>query len=414
MAESYRELGITITTLGVGVGFDIDLMRTLAEEGGGSSRFLSSREEMIKCFDTEFERMVVLAARDLEMDLEFMEGVEILETWGYQNSVEKNRVHFSLTGLHLGDYETILVRYRLPPISGSGQMVLARFRVNAKDVAGRPLPPLELTYNVSLSGSVVDGISTGKLLHSGTMLHYAQTLIEIGDLYYEGRNNQNNLARMDKCLDLTSAIRDELENAKLRLDDKEAFKDELVILQRYTEVFERQIIAAGGIIPVIDPGSNPQPITPDPRMPPADMAALQTRVNSLFREIALSFPETSEVPVAAMASFALRDGSEPPLVSYLNQSAITVLAGNPRIRLVERERLDLIRSEHAFQNVELLDADAAIRLGRLLGARYIITGQIIPMSAQVIVFGRVINVETGEILSAAQIFLDREILGELI
>jgi curli biogenesis system outer membrane secretion channel CsgG len=81
---------------------------------------------------------------------------------------------------------------------------------------------------------------------------------------------------------------------------------------------------------------------------------------------------------------------------------------------VERERLDLIRSEQGLQNVELLDADAAIRLGRLLGARYIITGQIIPMSAQVIVFGRVINVETGEILSAAQIFLERGMLGELI
>jgi TolB-like protein len=61
-----------------------------------------------------------------------------------------------------------------------------------------------------------------------------------------------------------------------------------------------------------------------------------------------------------------------------------------------------------------LDTDVAIRVGSLLGAQYIITGQIIPMSSQVIVFGRVINVETGEIISAAQIFLDREILGELI
>jgi hypothetical protein len=274
---------------------------------------------------------------------------------------------------------------------------------------------LELTQNINLSGAVVDGISSGKLLHAGPMLHYAQTIMEIGDLYYEGRNNQNNLARMDKCLDLTAAIRDELENAKLRLDDKEAFKEELVILQRYTEVFQRQIIAAGGNVPEENPGTNPPVVTPDPFLPPADMVALQTRVNSLFREIALSFPEaTTEVPVAALASFALRDGSEPPLVTYRDQSAVTVLAGNPRLRLVERERLDLIRSEQGLQNVELLDADAAIRLGRLLGARYIITGQIIPMSAQIIVFGRVINVETGEILSAAQIFLEREMLGELI
>jgi hypothetical protein len=39
---------------------------------------------------------------------------------------------------------------------------------------------------------------------------------------------------------------------------------------------------------------------------------------------------------------------------------------------------------------------------------------VIPLATQVIVFGRVINVETAEIVSAAQVFLDREIVGELL
>jgi hypothetical protein len=43
-----------------------------------------------------------------------------------------------------------------------------------------------------------------------------------------------------------------------------------------------------------------------------------------------------------------------------------------------------------------------------------ITGQVIPMTSQVIVFGRVINVETGEILSAAQVFLERGTVGDLL
>jgi Ca-activated chloride channel family protein len=407
LAETYREMGITTSTLGVGVGFDLELMMTLADEGGGSSRFLGSREEMVKTFDTEFERMAVLAARDLEMDLEFMSGVEILETWGYKNKVDGNKAHYQLSGLHLGDYETILVRYRLPPIQTQGERTLARFKVNTKDVSGKPLPPQEYTLNVNFSGTVVDGISTGKLLYSGTMMHFAENLKAIGNLYYENLNNQNHLARFDECLKKTLASQEELENAKLRLDDKEAFNKELEILSRYAELFRKQIVAAGGTVP--DTTSPPV----SPQRPTANMDILHNRVASLFTEISLSFP-AGEIPTAAISSFALRDGSEPPLVTYLNQSAITALASNPRLRLLERERLDAIRLEQRLQTGELLDADVAIRLGRLMGARYIITGQIIPMSAQVIVFGRVINVETGEIMSAAQIFLDRDILGELI
>jgi TolB-like protein len=98
----------------------------------------------------------------------------------------------------------------------------------------------------------------------------------------------------------------------------------------------------------------------------------------------------------------------------LNESALVALAGNPRLALVERSRLDAVRAEQQLALMGMLDADAAIELGKLLGARYMITGQVIPMTSQVIVFGRVINVETGEILSAAQVYLDRETVGDLL
>jgi TolB-like protein len=77
-----------------------------------------------------------------------------------------------------------------------------------------------------------------------------------------------------------------------------------------------------------------------------------------------------------------------------------------------RSRLDAIRAEQNLAAV--LDTDSAVAIGKLLGARYMITGQVIPMTSQVIVFGRVIHVETGEIISAAQVFLDRQIVGDFL
>jgi Ca-activated chloride channel family protein len=437
MAESYRQMGISVSTLGVGVGFDLEMMQKLAEEGGGSSRFISDREEMRKTFDTEFERMAVVLAQDVLMELEFMPGAEIIETWGYQHQAEGNRVSYRLPALHLGDYETLLVRYRIPAQGGQGQPVLplARFRAHARDIRGRALPAVERTLNITLSDSPADGISNGMVLYSGTMMRFAETLKEIGGLYYAGQDDLDALSRLERetagrepgaeerrrmdelkgaflkrlegALERTRAFRGEMENAKLRLDDREAFTHELEILGRYDEILAKELGDNGGTLAEAGTGGGSTIAAP------ADPALLKNRVEGLFKEISLSFPQ-GERSVTALAPFVIRDGTEPPLLSYLNESALTALAGDPRLTLVERSRLNAVRSEQQLAAAGLLDTGEAITVGRLLGARYMITGQVIPMTSQVVVFGRVIHVETGEILSAAQVFLDRNILGEFL
>ncbi|HEB33153.1 MAG TPA: VWA domain-containing protein [Spirochaetes bacterium] len=85
MAQNFKEMGINVSTIGVGVDFNLELMSELAAKGGGSSRFISGREEMEKIFGSDLDRMVVPEARDLKMKLEFMLDVEITGTWGYEN-----------------------------------------------------------------------------------------------------------------------------------------------------------------------------------------------------------------------------------------------------------------------------------------------------------------------------------------
>jgi Ca-activated chloride channel family protein len=452
LAESHRQMGITTTTIGVGVGFDLELMQTLAEEGAGSSRFISGRDEMEKLFNTEFERMVALVATNLEMTLEFNPGVQILETWGYQHRVEGNKIYYQLSGLHLGDYETILARYRLLPgaarsLPTSGEVVslkeIARFTVNAADLFGKPIPTEERRLGVVISPNAADGISSGMVLHSGTMLHFAEAIKEIGNLYYAGQDDltalsqierelrnrepsaaqrtrmdnlrENFLKRLESALKLTRDSRLELENAKLRLDNADAFKHELEILANYDGILSRELVDSGGspagnYISLGSPVTMPQPVGNQA----VNMEHLQNRLSALYREISLSFP-AGQRSVAALAPFSLRGtDSETPLLAFINESALVSLSGNPGLTLVERSRLDAVRAEQNLLRQGIVDTDAAIEVGRLLGAQYMITGQVIPMISQAIIFARVIHVQTGEIISAAQIFIERSMLGDLL
>ena len=55
-----------------------------------------------------------------------------------------------------------------------------------------------------------------------------------------------------------------------------------------------------------------------------------------------------------------------------------------------------------------MDTENAIEIGRFLAANYIVTGSVIETAGTVIVFGRVIDVATGEVESVAQVILPKD------
>ncbi len=88
MAETYRPLGVQVTAIGMGEDCDIGFLDALADRGGGSSRFLASRETIEEMFGREFSRMVVPVARDVELELYLTQNLEDFRTWGYHAEIE--------------------------------------------------------------------------------------------------------------------------------------------------------------------------------------------------------------------------------------------------------------------------------------------------------------------------------------
>ncbi|MBI4913519.1 MAG: hypothetical protein HY823_12335 [Acidobacteria bacterium] len=70
--------------------------------------------------------------------------------------------------------------------------------------------------------------------------------------------------------------------------------------------------------------------------------------------------------------------SQARMSSVLQDLFVTELseAGSGKIRLIERERLQEIRQEQAFGQSGEVDTASAVKLGKLLGVKYMITGKI--------------------------------------
>lgn len=91
---------------------------------------------------------------------------------------------------------------------------------------------------------------------------------------------------------------------------------------------------------------------------------------------------------------ALRRGIAGLLLSHLAQ--------NDNIRLVERSESQRLLDEQSLGAAGRVDRETAARVGRLVGARYMIAGTFIDLYGDFRIYARIIDVETGEILQVAR------------
>lgn len=82
---------------------------------------------------------------------------------------------------------------------------------------------------------------------------------------------------------------------------------------------------------------------------------------------------------------------------------LTELQQNGELRIVERGILRETLQEQDLGTTGRVDASTAARVGRLVGARYAITGTFMDLYGNFRLDGRIVDVETGEILKTVRI-----------
>ena len=82
MSTAYNELGLSLSTIGMGEGFDPELMRSLAESGAGSFYFLEDPKAVQEVFEEEVSTFLVPLAEDLRIDVDIDPGYALRAMYG--------------------------------------------------------------------------------------------------------------------------------------------------------------------------------------------------------------------------------------------------------------------------------------------------------------------------------------------
>lgn len=117
--------------------------------------------------------------------------------------------------------------------------------------------------------------------------------------------------------------------------------------------------------------------------------------------------DTAQLPTVAVLDFTGfllgEAGNSGPVGKAVSSMLITELFQRPGLRVIERAQLQELLREQKLSLAGYVDSETAVRIGRLMGAQYVVAGAVAAAGSQMRLDFRVVDVETGGVLEAQKL-----------
>jgi Ca-activated chloride channel homolog len=109
----FNDDGIDLSTIGVGLDLNKDLLRQLAKSGRGLFHFVADAQDIQKVFITELQSLVSPIAHEPRVEIDYDADLELVQLYGYEPQVRKSGMTLKLDNMNQGLTQVVLLRFRL-------------------------------------------------------------------------------------------------------------------------------------------------------------------------------------------------------------------------------------------------------------------------------------------------------------
>jgi len=125
--------GVSVTTLGVGLDYNEDLMTKLADQGGGRYHFIKDSNAIAGVLDDEMKGLVATVARSMKISFRLEDGTQVTKVFGYASDKNDGVLTSRVGALAAGQTREVVVRLQMPAMK-AGQLNLGSVSVAFNDV----------------------------------------------------------------------------------------------------------------------------------------------------------------------------------------------------------------------------------------------------------------------------------------
>ena len=107
--------GISVSTIGLGTGYNEDLMTQLASYSDGNHFFVANSRDLAQVFQKEFGDVGTVVAQDVELNIRLKRGVRPLRLIGREGEITNGVVHLRINQLNSQQEKYAILEVEVPP-----------------------------------------------------------------------------------------------------------------------------------------------------------------------------------------------------------------------------------------------------------------------------------------------------------
>jgi len=156
IARRYRSKSITLTSMGVGLDYNENLMMSLAEYGGGNYYFIESSHSLASIMKKEFNLMSSIVARNAALELTLGKGVVLRDVIGYESGSATDRYTLPIGELYSSDRREFTVELEIPEGSQSSFVASGTLRYDSDEAFMQNTPSFSTTIHYTTELAVIE------------------------------------------------------------------------------------------------------------------------------------------------------------------------------------------------------------------------------------------------------------------
>lgn len=149
IARDHRRRGISITTMGVGLAYNENLMMGLSESGGGNYYFIEGPYAMAEIMQKEFSTISAVLVQNAVLELRPGRGVTVRDVVGCEHRRRGDLYTIALGDLYSNEMRELIVELAVPEGSGSIVVATGSLRFDVGDIRINRVQPFEVRVRYS-------------------------------------------------------------------------------------------------------------------------------------------------------------------------------------------------------------------------------------------------------------------------